>query len=245
MSEPTAAPAAGPTAAPTVELSAGAARYLEAIYYIHHEGEVVRPGRLAEWLGVAAPSVTDALSRLSRDGLVTAGAGRSVLFTAAGHASAEDVVRRHRIAEVWLFKTLGFDWVTADAEAHRVAHSLSDTVLARLQESLGNPLTCPHGNAIPGVPQPDQDLIRLVELPPGQPARVARISEVVEQEAPALLDVLYRSGIVPGAEATVVGSPSESSLELTVGKHSVISLTAADAANVWVVAPARQAAASA
>ncbi|MDQ6649010.1 MAG: metal-dependent transcriptional regulator [Actinomycetota bacterium] len=236
---------AEPPATPPADLSAGAARYLEAIYYIHHEGEVVRPGRLAEWLGVAAPSVTEALSRLARDGLVTTGAGRSVLFTATGHVAAEDVVRRHRIAEVWLFRTLGFDWVTADAEAHRVAHSLSDTVLARLQESLGNPRTCPHGNAIPGVPQPEQELIRLVELPRGQPARVARISEVVEQEAPALLDVLFRSGIVPGAETSLVGSAAGTTVELTVGDRPCIRLATADAANVWVVDPASRPAAPA
>ncbi|MDQ1682932.1 MAG: DtxR family transcriptional regulator, Mn-dependent transcriptional regulator [Frankiaceae bacterium] len=185
-------------------VSQSAARYLEAIYYIHHEGEVVRAGRLAEWLGVAAPTVTEAVKKLVRDSLLTIGAGRSLLLTAAGLTAAEDIVRRHRIAEVWLFH-LGLDWESADEEAHRLSFYLSDRVLEKLLEQLGRPLTCPHGNAIPGVPQQERDLIRLDELAAGQVAYVGRISEVAEQEAPTLLDVLYRSGLVPGRKVEVAG----------------------------------------
>ena len=183
-------------------VSQSAARYLEAIYYIHHEGEVVRAGRLAEWLGVAAPTVTEAVKKLVRDSLLSVGPGRSLLLTAAGLTEAEDIVRRHRIAEVWLFH-LGLDWESADDEAHRLSFYLSDRVLDKLLEQLGQPLTCPHGNAIPGVPQQERDLLRLDELRAGQPAYVGRISEVAEQEAPALLDVLYRSGLVPGRKVEV------------------------------------------
>ena len=56
-------------------------RYLEAIYYIEHEGEVARPGRLAEWLGVSAPTVTVSLQRLARDGLIRIADDRSVELT--------------------------------------------------------------------------------------------------------------------------------------------------------------------
>ncbi|MDQ1725090.1 MAG: DtxR family transcriptional regulator, Mn-dependent transcriptional regulator, partial [Frankiaceae bacterium] len=132
------------------------------------------------------------------------GAGRSLLLTAAGLTAAEDIVRRHRIAEVWLFH-LGLDWESADEEAHRLSFYLSDRVLEKLLEKLGRPLTCPHGNAIPGVPQQERDLIRLDELAAGQVAYVGRISEVAEQEAPTLLDVLYRSGLVPGRKVEVAG----------------------------------------
>jgi len=215
-------------------ISQSAARYLEAIYYIHHEGEVVRAGRLAEWLGVAAPTVTEAVKKLVRDSLLTVGAGRSLLLTSAGMAAAEDIVRRHRIAEVWLFH-LGLDWESADEEAHRVSFYLSDRVLEKLHEQLGRPLTCPHGNAIPGVPQQDRDLVRLDELSVGQVAFVGRISEVAEQEAPALLDVLYRAGIVPGRRVEVAGETDAAEVvTIHVEGHGDAHLARSVARHVWV-----------
>src|SRR4051794_34340397 len=102
-----------------------AARYLEAIFYIHQEGEVVRANRLADWLGVSAPTVTEATRKLVRDGLLTVGPGRALLLTAAGLAAAESIVRRHRVAEVWFFE-LGFDWEAADEEAHQTSFAMSD-----------------------------------------------------------------------------------------------------------------------
>ena len=133
-------------------------RYLEAIYYIEHEGEVPRPGRLAEWLGVSAPTVTVSLQRLARDGLIRIAEDRSVELTDEGGVAAATIVRRHRIVERWLTDVLGFDWATADIEAQSLTHGMSALVLERIDESLGRPTTCPHGNVIPG------------RTPPGGPA---------------------------------------------------------------------------
>ena len=192
---------AAPDGMPSVSPSAG--RYLEAAYYLLHEGEVVRPGRLAEWLGVSAPTVTQAVARLVRDGLVEAGRGRDIRFTPAGRRAAEEIVRRHRVAEVWLNKVLGFDWVVADEEAQHLAHALSDRVLDRLHDVLGQPPTCPHGNPIPGARQSPRRLTNLTALQPGQRARIGRISEVAEHEAPELLVRLYDAGMVPGTRVAV------------------------------------------
>src|SRR5579884_272653 len=112
---PAPSPADGGVAAPASQHpTQAAARYLEAIYYLSHEGEDVRPGRLAEWLGVSPPTVTVALQRLGRDGLIRMGGGRPVTLTPEGEAAAAGVVRRHRVVECWLTEDLGFDWVTAD-----------------------------------------------------------------------------------------------------------------------------------
>ena len=179
-------------------------RYLEAIYYIAHEGEVPRPGRLAEWLGVSAPTVSVSLQRLARDGLIRIAEDRSVELTDAGAGAAAAIVRRHRIVERWLTDVLGFDWATADSEAQTLTHGMSALVLERIDESLGRPTTCPHGNVIPGRTAPaGRRLIRLVELSDGERARVARISEVAEHEAPQLLHLLDERGIVPGIEVAV------------------------------------------
>ena len=69
-------------------------RYLEAIYYIQHEGEVPRPGRLAEWLGVSAPTVSVSLQRLARDGWIRIAGDRSVELSDAGTDAASTIVRR-------------------------------------------------------------------------------------------------------------------------------------------------------
>jgi Mn-dependent DtxR family transcriptional regulator len=100
--------------------------YLEAIYYIWAEKEPIRSSRLADWLSVSRPTVTVALQRMSRDGLVRMNGRKEVELTARGMRMAEAIVRRHRIMERWLTDGLGLDWVTADEEAARLEHAVSD-----------------------------------------------------------------------------------------------------------------------
>ncbi|HEY6469023.1 MAG TPA: metal-dependent transcriptional regulator [Candidatus Dormibacteraeota bacterium] len=219
--------------------SEAAERYLEAIYYIEHEGEVPRPGRLAEWLGVSAPTVTVSLQRLSRDGLVRIAADRSVELTDSGAEAAAIIVRRHRIVERWLTDVLGLDWATADLEAQALTHGMSLTVLDRLDEQLGRPLTCPHGNVIPGrTPPAGRTLVRLVDLADGESATVARISEVAEHEAPQLLRILERRGIVPGIELRVVSRADAEWTLQPVGRDAV-TVDPGTAHAVWVESPLR------
>jgi DtxR family transcriptional regulator, Mn-dependent transcriptional regulator len=213
-------------------------RYLEAIYYIEHEGEVPRPGRLAEWLGVSAPTVTVSLQRLARDGLIRIAGDRSVELTDAGADAAATIVRRHRIVERWLTDVLGLDWAAADLEAQTLTHGMSLTVLDRLDEQLGHPNTCPHGNVIPGRnPPPGRGLMRLVDLADGESATVARISEVAEHEAPQLLRILDQRGIIPGIEVRVVArAPAE--WILRAGGNAEMTVDSGTAQAVWVEAPA-------
>jgi DtxR family Mn-dependent transcriptional regulator len=222
---------------PPAHRSETAERYLEAIYYIDHEGEVPRPGRLAEWLGVSAPTVTVSLQRLARDGLIRIADDRSVELSDAGAAAAATIVRRHRIVERWLTDVLGFDWATADLEAQSLSHGMSATVLERIDESLGRPITCPHGNVIPGrTPPAGGRLVRLVELEDGDRARVARISEVAEHEAPHLLNLLHERGIVPGIEVGIVSRSSSGWNLSAAGRQMTIDPATARA--IWVEAPA-------
>lgn len=213
-----------------------AERYLEAIYYIEHEGEVPRPGRLAEWLGVSAPTVTVSLQRLARDGLIRIAGDRSVELTDSGAEAAAIIVRRHRIVERWMTDVLGLDWATADLEAQTLAHGMSVTVLDRLDEQLGRPLTCPHGNVIPGRNPPSgRRLVRLVDLADGESARVARISEVAEHEAPQLLRLLDQRGIVPGIEIRVVARAS-AGWTVRAGGSGEMTIDPGTARAVWVEA---------
>src|SRR5213082_4177190 len=159
-------------------------RYLEAIYYMWSEGEPLRSARLADWLGVSRPTVTIALRRMTRDGLVKLTRTKDIELTPKGMAQAESIVRRHRIMERWLTDGLGLDWVTADEEAARLEHAVTDVVERRLYEVLGRPATCPHGNPIPGYSEASPREARLSSLAPGQGATITRVSEVAEREAP-------------------------------------------------------------
>src|SRR5437879_568668 len=162
-------------------------RYLEAIYYMWSEGEPTRSARLADWLGVSRPTVTVALRRMARDGMVRMNGRKEIELTKAGKRAAESIVRRHRIMERWLTDVLGLDWVTADAEAARLEHAVSGVVEKRLYEALGRPGTCPHGNPIPGHSKAAPTERRLASLVEGSKAAISRVSEDAEREAPLLL----------------------------------------------------------
>jgi DtxR family transcriptional regulator, Mn-dependent transcriptional regulator len=210
-------------------------RYLEAIYYMWSEGEPTRSARLADWLGVSRPTVTVALRRMTRDGMVRMNSRKEIELTAAGRRAAESIVRRHRIMERWLTDALGLDWVTADAEAARLEHAVSEVVERRLYEALGRPRTCPHGNPIPGHTKASPRERRLATLATGARAAISRVSEVAEREAPLLLAYLDERGLIPGREVGVVEVDEIGrTIRLRAGKREV-TLSHDTAAKVWVV----------
>jgi DtxR family transcriptional regulator, iron-dependent repressor len=178
-------------------------RYLEAIYYIKAEGEVVRSARLADWLSVSRPTVAAALRRMTRDGMVRLNGRKEIEFTPRGERAAAAIVRRHRIAERWLTDVLGLDWVTADTEAERLESAISDVVADKLHQAMGKPQTCPHGNPIPGVSTMRADELRLSALRDGESGTISRISEVAQREAPPLLQYLHDRGLKPGTRVRV------------------------------------------
>ena len=212
--------------------------YLEAIFYILAEGEPVRSARLADWLSVSRPTVTVAVRRMTRDGLVRFNARKEIELTAKGRRMAEAIVRRHRIMERWLTDALGFDWVTADTEAARLEHAVSEVVEKRLYQALGKPQTCPHGNPIPGLSEAAKREVRLVTLGAGDRASISRVSEVAEREAPLLLAYLHQRKLVPGCEIRVLEVDEVAkTLRIQAAKRK-LTLSRETAAKVWAV-PAR------
>ena len=214
--------------------SATVDRYLEAIYYIASEGEVVRPGRLATWLSVSAPTVSVALQRLQRDGWVRVKKDRSVALTAAGLAEASNLVRHHRILERWLTDGLGLDWATADDEADRLSSAISDFLIDRIDASLHRPLTCPHGNPIPGREAPYGELAPLADLRTGASAVIRRISELAEHDARDVLLMLAGHEIAEGSPVYVPDSePDSREVSLIIAGKSV-RLSTELARLIWV-----------
>jgi DtxR family Mn-dependent transcriptional regulator len=180
--------------------------YLIAIQTIHDDEVRCIPARIAELVGVSAPTVTEALKRMARDGYVHASHDPEVELTETGKQLAVALMRRHRIVERWLTDTLGLDWATAHEEAHRMEHAISDTVAERLWVSMGNPTGCPHGNPIlpPGVmPVPDPERRRLRDVETGATVALIRISERAE-ELHDLIGYFEEKGFRPDVLISVV-----------------------------------------
>jgi DtxR family Mn-dependent transcriptional regulator len=215
------------------------ARYLEAIYYMETEGEAVRSARLADWLGVSRPTVTVALRRMTRDGMVGLDSRKEIKLTQRGRQAAAAIVRRHRIMERWLTDALGMDWVMADEEAARLEHAVSDVVEQRLWETLGRPTSCPHGNPIPGHAELNPAEVRLSALAAGDAAAVSRISEVAEREAPALLRYLLERWLVPAARLEVLEVDEVGRTLRLRAADREMTLSHETAGKVWVVPDGR------
>lgn len=209
--------------------------YLEVIYMMVAEGKVVKGARLAETIGVSRPTVTATLRRMARDGLIKQDAKKQIELTQKGYSIADTLQRRHRIIERWLTDTLGFDWAKSDAEAHRLEHVFSDEVVDRLNELLGFPETCPHGNPIPGNQRASKlpASFPLSRAQQGDMLQLTRISEYAENTSDVLA-YLGERGLTPGAEIRVVDvSPANEALTLRVKtKHFSLPAKIADA--VWV-----------
>ena len=225
-------------------LSATVEEYLETIYNMSMEDEVVIGARLAEKFRVAPPTVTEMLKRLTRDGYVEMDNKRHVTLTEAGKQAAEAVLRRHRLTERFLVDMLGMQWHQVHEEACRLEHFISGAVEARVISSLNNPTTCPHGNPIPGsVPDArnylkDHNAVRLSTLSIGTKATVFCISEVVEDEE-ALILYLHEKGLMPGTQLTILSyessdaqNQSENVNLLVAGRE--VSVSRASAAKIWV-----------
>ncbi|MHB0869268.1 MAG: metal-dependent transcriptional regulator [Chloroflexota bacterium] len=215
-------------ATPTIE------EYLEAIYLMEVESPPVRSARVAEAMGVSAPTVTDTLRRMAQQGYVLAGQGRGIALTDRGRELAEALVRRHRLSERWLVDVLGFDWSRAHEEACRLEHAISQEVEARLALLLEYPTTCPHGNPIPGLSAGSgEDVTPLSRAAAGDEVTVVRLSPLAETE-PDLLEYLHRSGLVPGAGFRLQEVAPAAEVVTLRGPGGVVSLGSKVAAMVWV-----------
>jgi len=194
--------------------------YLEAIYVLSVETHNAYSARVAEYLGVSPPSVTQAMRRLRRDGLVALGDRKEILLTEKGLAEAERVVRRHRLAERWAYDQLGLDWTECHMEAHRLEHALTPLTEERLWQSLNRPTTCPHGNPIPGFAQPDAGQLHTLALAaPGERVILDRVFEQAEGLA-GMLQELRRQGLVPGTELEV-SARSADRIGCRIGERTV------------------------
>ena len=188
------------TQVPDAEPTEAAAEYLMTIRYMHGEGQPVIAARLAERLGVSPASVSEMVTRLGREGLLSVdGETRQLNLTDRGREAAERTFRRHALSEWLLTEVIGLGWAEADEEAHHLQHALSDRVTDRIDELLGRPPTCPHGNPIPRdgrTPERPAGL-PLSNARAGSEVTILRVTEEAEEDA-RLLTFLQENGVRPG-----------------------------------------------
>jgi DtxR family Mn-dependent transcriptional regulator len=188
------------------ELTEAAAEYLMTIRYMHGEGQPVIAARLAERLGVSAATVSEMVTRLVREALLSVDPeSRQLNLTDRGRAAAERTFRRHALAEWLLTEVVGLGWAEADEEAHHLQHALSDRVTDKIDELLGVPPTCPHGNPIPRDGRTPERPAgeRLSDAQPATDVTILRVTEEAEEDA-RLLTFLQENGVRPGHVFEVV-----------------------------------------
>ncbi len=204
-----------------MEISHAVEDYLKIIYELQEASGKVNTTALAERLNVAPASVTGMIKKLAEDRprLVNYERHHGVTLTPAGEKIALEVIRHHRLIELYLHEALGYSWDQVDAEAEQLEHVISEEFEDRIAAVLGQPKIDPHGDPIPTkegvIAAPTGE--RLTDLTAGQRGRVARVSD----DDPALLRYLAELGIRPETAIIVVDRlPFDGPMHVRVGNRS-------------------------
>jgi DtxR family transcriptional regulator, Mn-dependent transcriptional regulator len=184
-------------------ISAAVEDYAKAIYALQVQAcGPVSNNALAERLGVTAASASNMVKKLGGLGLVEHVPYRGVELTKAGRRVALEVLRHHRLLELYLAQSLGVPWDRVHDEAEVLEHHISEELEELIATALGNPTHDPHGDPIPTreLEVPEEEIATLDSFEPGQVGRFTRISD----HDPEMLRYLAARGIAPGDDFEVV-----------------------------------------
>src|SRR4030081_2738755 len=177
--------------------------YLKALYHLHGDQRPVPTRDLAQRLGISSPSVSEMVTRLSAQGLVEHDRYRGQQLTREGRKVALELVRHHRLLEMFLVQVLGYSLDEVNDEAERLEHVISERMEERIFELLGRPELDPHGHAIPSL----NGKVRLLSDRPLSQSRPGEsvVLQGVSDDDPGRLRELKRRGLVPGTRIEIVG----------------------------------------
>lgn len=212
--------------------------YLKALYLLRGAERLVHTRELAQRLGISSPSVSEMVARLSEQGLVVHDRYRGQQLTEPGHRVAVELVRHHRLIEMFLVQVLDYGWDEVHDEAERLEHVISERMEERIFELLGHPEIDPHGHAIPSR---EGTVPTVVERPLSECLAGEEVMiRVVSDTDPGRLRELERRGLVPGARLLVrQGSTYESPIEVEVNSgHLSVPLGLAREVFVEEIGPA-------
>ena len=187
--------------------------YLKALYLLGGGGRPVPTRELAQRLGISSPSVSEMVTRLSSQGLVEHDRYRGQQLTREGRKVALELVRHHRLLEMFLVQVLGYRWDEVHDEAERLEHVISERMEQRIFELLGRPELDPHGHAIPTL----TGKVRPVSNRPLSECKAGEklVVQGVSDDDPGKLRELERRGLLPGTRlAVLVASEFEGPIEV-------------------------------
>jgi DtxR family Mn-dependent transcriptional regulator len=198
--------------------------YLKALYQLHGDQRPVPTRDLAQRLGISSPSVSEMVTRLSAQGLVEHDRYRGQQLTREGRKVALELVRHHRLLEMFLVQVLGYSWDEVHEEAERLEHVISERMEQRIFELLGRPQLDPHGHAIPTL----GGKVRPVSNRPLTESRAGEklVVQGVSDDDPVKLRELDRRGLLPGTRIDVVAeSEFDGPIEIRVrGRREALPL---------------------
>jgi DtxR family Mn-dependent transcriptional regulator len=200
----------------SADLTVAVQDYAKAIYTLESRDGSASTSDLAGLLEVRPGSVSGMLRKLSSLGLVEHERYRGVRLTERGRRVALEVIRHHRLLELFLVENLGMTWDEVHAEAEVLEHALSEELEELIAAKLGHPTVDPHGDPIPSreLQLAESAAPALAELEPGEAAKFVQISD----SDPAMLRFLGERGIVPGTELELVErQPFDGPLFVRVG----------------------------
>jgi DtxR family transcriptional regulator, Mn-dependent transcriptional regulator len=180
----------------------GMLEYLAVIYQLADTGDRVTTTAIAERMCVSLPAASSMLKRLEESGFVDRSSADGVTLTEQGKLAALQLLRRHRLLEVFLIQVMGFTWDQVEAEAHRLEHAISSAFEERMDALCGFPSHCPHGDPIP---RPDGSISKetLVPVPQLQPGESGMLRRVASRDA-SVLRYLSQLKLTPGCHVRLV-----------------------------------------
>lgn len=158
-------------------ISANKENYLKTIFELSYDRQKITNKNIADILQVSAPSVTEMMANLTKSGLVTHTPYNEISLTKEGLTLATELVRKHRIWEVFLSEKLGYGIEEVHQAADTLEHATDLELAERLNKFLDYPKRCPHGGIIPGNLEDDQDadVKILADIPDGQTIKIMRV----------------------------------------------------------------------
>lgn len=199
--------------------------YLKAIHALAGESPTGEAGMkaIATLTGVTVGTASTMVKRMAAAKLAKHERFGGVRLTAKGQRAAIDVLRRHRLIETFLVRTLKLDWSIVHDEAERIEHALSPVVIEALDAFLGHPTTDPHGDPIPDAHGATHEAqgTPLAALSAGTKFRVLRITD----QDSAFLSFIAEHGLRPGSRGTLTAfdAPAQS-ITVQANGHAAVSM---------------------
>jgi DtxR family Mn-dependent transcriptional regulator len=214
--------------------------YLKAIFHgqsaLSSDERLVPMGQVAAAVGVTPGTATTMVKALAESGLAEYEPYSGVRLSAAGEKLAGLVLRRHRLVELFLVQVMGMSWAEVHEEAEQLEHVVSERLIQRIDDMLGNPTRDPHGDPIPNIDGaiPSRHLESLLTCPLGTPLHVTRVAD----QDPAFLRFVETNDLKPGQTVQVeTRDPAADSVQLRAKDQRRITI-GARAASKLLVEPA-------